>query len=428
MVDGLYRNLLATYNQYPAVKSNYNNRKTFSVTNYQKIINKTPYTPTYIINPNYDSKVFALKLKTDALNLNSQVKMLSQNNDISAFNSKTANVDIPNVINVSIIDDDYSKLPDEFNFKVNSLAKEQVNTGCYVLSNVSVLSNDTFDFNVNINDDIYNFYIDTKDKSNFDIQDEICSSINDADIGLEAYVETNPINQEHSRIVIKSNNTGDLGGLTFELNDVLNSDDDIGIVEFFELNNITQYPSNSSFEYNGENKQSLSNSIILNKALRIDMLNPSDDVVNISYNYNNSKILDAIHSLADSYNKFVELSKDTQCNKVRIDKLSNDLNNMTKNCKNSLEACGIDINVDDYSMSINDSLVKQAINDGELQDLFLGENGITNKIIKITDNVSFDPMEYIEKTMVTYPNYLKRAFPNPYVSSIYSGMLFSGYC
>ena len=42
------------------------------------------------------------------------------------------------------------------------------------------------------------------------------------------------------------------------------------------------------------------------------------------------------------------------------------------------------------------------------------------------DNIAINPMHYVNKTLISYPN-PNKTFANPYVTSIYSGMMFNGY-
>ena len=44
-----------------------------------------------------------------------------------------------------------------------------------------------------------------------------------------------------------------------------------------------------------------------------------------------------------------------------------------------------------------------------------------------SDQVSLNPMEYVDKTIVAYKNPGKN-FANPYITSAYSGMMFNSYC
>ena len=75
---------------------------------------------------------------------------------------------------------------------------------------------------------------------------------------------------------------------------------------------------------------------------------------------------------------------------------------------------------------MDDSLLYQALEedtDDTVQTIFNYKSALVNK----TNNVVLNPMNYVNRTIVTYPNPAK-ALPNPYVTSMYSGMLFNSYC
>ena len=49
-------------------------------------------------------------------------------------------------------------------------------------------------------------------------------------------------------------------------------------------------------------------------------------------------------------------------------------------------------------------------------------------LVKKLSDISLNPMEYLNKTVVTYPNITAKKTLNPYVSSIYCGLLYNNYC
>ena len=51
----------------------------------------------------------------------------------------------------------------------------------------------------------------------------------------------------------------------------------------------------------------------------------------------------------------------------------------------------------------------------------------TDSILKKINDVSLNPMQYVEKTIVAYKN-PGHNFPAPYAASAYSGMMFNYYC
>ena len=50
-------------------------------------------------------------------------------------------------------------------------------------------------------------------------------------------------------------------------------------------------------------------------------------------------------------------------------------------------------------------------------------------LLRKSNQISINPMQYVDQTIVAYKNPNPgRNYANPYVSSAYSGMIFNGYC
>ena len=47
-------------------------------------------------------------------------------------------------------------------------------------------------------------------------------------------------------------------------------------------------------------------------------------------------------------------------------------------------------------------------------------------LLRKSNQVSLNPMDYVEKVMVAYKN-PGHNYPNPYITSAYTGMMFDGY-
>jgi flagellar hook-associated protein 2 len=77
-------------------------------------------------------------------------------------------------------------------------------------------------------------------------------------------------------------------------------------------------------------------------------------------------------------------------------------------------------------MVADDALLSQSVTDGQVQQLFGDLSQFRVDIEAKTKDISLDPMNYVDKTVVTYPN-PGHTFANPYMPSIYSGMLYNQY-
>jgi len=66
------------------------------------------------------------------------------------------------------------------------------------------------------------------------------------------------------------------------------------------------------------------------------------------------------------------------------------------------------------------------LNPDKLQDLFDDDSPFRKDIKRTTEKMTLNPLHYIDKVVVTYPN-TTGTYPNPYYPSKYSGLLFNDY-
>ena len=77
-------------------------------------------------------------------------------------------------------------------------------------------------------------------------------------------------------------------------------------------------------------------------------------------------------------------------------------------------------------IALDESLLVQSAEDGTLNDGLEQLNSLKKALVNKSNDMSLDPMKYVNKKLIAYPNPL-RNFMNPYVSSLYSGMMFNGF-
>jgi flagellar hook-associated protein 2 len=137
-----------------------------------------------------------------------------------------------------------------------------------------------------------------------------------------------------------------------------------------------------------------------------------------------------VDSILETYNDIIRLAKDRTLGDqehYRATKLLGEMKSLEDVYKEELEACGLTAK-DDGSLVMDDALAVQAAQDGGIESLFTRENGFIARLLDKAEAIAINPMEYLDKTIVTYPNNEKNAFHNPYITSIYSGLFFSSYC
>lgn len=406
--------------QYPTLKKN-ELRKI-----YGSIINISRHSPYYKIDFSKESQEYAIGIKETAIALKSKLKELS--NDKSSFHSRTISVSNDEILTAELLSEDIEKLPQTIKLKVNSLASNQINEGMELYQGSHGLGTGNYEFDAKVQNQTYSLsYHQEVKKANIETMKNISDYLNQTVSGIIAYVEADK-QTDYSNIVIESEATGNHGERIFSFQD--KASDRTGIVDFFDLNRMTQESENADFELNGSERQTTSNTFILENVLKITLHNTSEESVTISLVPNSNKILPQIKSVIDTYNGLIHLASthlQASNEHYRATKLIAEIKNIEKQYEEELESCGL-IADENGMLSMDEVLASQAAEDGGLENLFTRSNGITSSLMDKTDTIILNPMDYLDKKIVTYPGNERTSFANPYVTSIYSGMLFNYYC
>lgn len=136
--------------------------------------------------------------------------------------------------------------------------------------------------------------------------------------------------------------------------------------------------------------------------------------------------LDILTNFSTAYNQLVELATNQQSINKLASRLLSNIKRLTTPHLDHLSACGIVLN-HDQKLSINLANATSALDNQEFWDLCLDDTSFFHSLHKRMHTLSLDPMKYIEKTMITYPNPFRHAPINPYMTSIYTGMLFNNF-
>lgn len=425
MVAALYNYLPTGYtNQYNA---KYNTHKKSELRNiYNAIVKLNNQSPLYMFRPTFENQVYVLRLKDSAIGLSAMLAEYDAANPDSVFHSKRAVSSDPSIVSAEIITTDYDKLPEEFSVKVKQLAKAQINVGeSYGCSGRGLVPG-TYSFAIDIEEDLFQYQFTIPEKSNnYENQKKFADFINQIDIGLTATVSVDKA-KDKSKLVIDSDETGSSNEVAFSFEDIPGVSSGYGLIDYFGLNHVSVYPANSSFEINGVKKESLSNSFTYNRSVAIHLKSVSDTPVTIGYDSDNQQIEHSIEALMDSYNHLVAIAKDNNYAQKRSSLLLQYLTDVTHDYESELESCGLSI-TDGCALDIDKSLVLSA-EESDFRKLLTNPDGFAAKLADKMLQISLDPMEYMDKTIVTYPNMSRPPYPNPYITSMYSGMLYNYYC
>lgn len=417
------------YNYYttvysPATQTKYDSHKKSELKNhYNNMIKVNTKSPLFKVKVNNSLQNYVIGLKSAAIGLKNFSEYLTDK-DEDTFSKLTASSDNNKVLSGTVITSDYDRLPENLRFQIDSLATNQVNTGRLSNSSQLNLSPGSYSFDINVNHQSFSFQLEVKQQdNNLRVQNRLANAINRSDIGIDAYVEQQ---DGKSQLILESQNTGTEDaieeGLLFTIHDDYNQRE--GLVAAYELANVSQHPTDAVFTINDTEKTSSSNNIAINKMVEIELKKVSSSPVTLSFVPDTEDIINKVQEFADSYNQLVDIARE-HIDQIGAKKLLHEMQGIVRRHHSSLEAVGLNID-DDGHIVKDDALLSQNVKNGEVQQFFNDLSGFRADVVHKTDDISLDPMNYVDKTVITYPN-PGRAFNNPYMPSIYSGMLYNYY-
>jgi flagellar hook-associated protein 2 len=250
--------------------------------------------------------------------------------------------------------------------------------------------------------------------TNLNLQQKLARLINTSDIGVSATVIENGYT---SSLEIMSDSIGKpyQGERHFNITDK-NTSYQKGIVEYLGLNSSIKEATNATYTINGSQQDSsYSNSFRVHGAYHITLNPQSSDIkTHIGLNLDSDKLPNIIESFVNVYNNFIkEISSDDCTSNI----LAKDMKKFLEANKSSLSQYGISVNADSTMSYTKNS-------DVTTDTTALKALGFN--MIKKLGSIALNPMEYIDRRVCSYSN-MNAVYPNPYVTSIYSGMLINIY-
>ena len=479
MIGSVYDYYLTTYASRPATKSD-THKKSELRSVYNNIVKISKKSPLYKVSVSENIQKFAIDLKenartlsTDANNLFEksleseksqkyvsdnenvvQVKTLDTSNDINTNDTNANDININNTntndinINDTNIDLTFSSNagitnpdPDSdnisdtksvntafashYNIEVLNLATPQINTSDYLNNDDLDIPKGAHSFEVNVGDSAYEFRFNaTKDDTNKTVLEKLSRLINRSNIGLTSKMLYSGNN---SALEITSNATG--LGFTPEIFSIApgeNSPYD-KVVSKLGLNNVSSYPTNANFLLNGMEKTTSSNTFTIGKSLEITLngISKKGQATSISLNDDLDSVISSINDMISSYNNLLDLSNNSNEGSDDAAILNKEIHKTTRQYASNLENIGITIN-ENGKMTFDEALFIQTANEDDLDKSLASLNSFRQAIVSRADDISINPMKYVDKVMISYPNPV-HSFANPYMTSIYTGMMFNGY-
>lgn len=389
---------------------------------YSAIQWKNRFAPLYLNEPSPKSIAFAVHLKESAQKLKQTIDSLSgDENDLFAL--KTAYSDNEGLATVEYVPEESDgNVPASFGLEVESFASPQVNTGKFMPADQAAdLKPDSYSFDILSNKLHYELQFNVNEgETHSELQHKLSRLINNSDIGVSAKV----VEQDGLSALEL---TSDAFGLPFQSARHFTINDDNtsyhnGIVDYLGLNDNIKEASNAVYSIDGNEESSYSNAFDVHGAYHIT-LHPENgtgnaniglyaDAESLSYN---------IETFVDGYNHFLngvltDIPEDGGEDLSLTRLLSKDMVKFLDIHKESLEKYGITVN-DDASLDYEKT---EGITDADAL------KGFGNHIMRKLTSISLDPMEYIDRRICAYPNPFTN-YINPYMTSIYTGMLYNAY-
>lgn len=396
---------------------------------YNTILKLNKESPLYLPETNDESIQFAVSLKENARQLRNTIASLGGLDRTDLLNKKTAYSSNPDLVETSFIGDASEKEVPSFQISVENLATGQINIGSLLPSaSLADLPEDSYSFDVLVNDLNYEFQYNIRQgETNRDVQERLARLISGADIGLKADVL---IEGQNSALRLTGVSTGLKDGQDFHF---VISDDSTskkaGSVAYFGLNTVAVSPSNAKFTLNGEPREASSNHFTIEKLYEVTLHAAStspEDTAELSLKTDVESLTENISNLIDGYNSFLASVSNYDVDYHKSRRLLREMNHLSSQYAQSFSELGIS-RQEDGSLSLDKNTFTQTA---------LSEKGFhgydtlkdfTDSILKKINDVSLNPMQYVEKTIVAYKN-PGHNFPAPYAASAYSGMMFNYYC
>lgn len=418
----IYNHYLTTYDNKRTSRSHIHDRDELRHL-YSDIQLKNRFAPLYLTEPSPQAIAYAVQLKESAETLKQTITTFGSSEQQMLFSSKKAYSDTPELVEVEYAASaDKSSAPEHFHLEVKEFASPQINESSFLTSNQMVLMPpDNYSFDIITNKLHYELQFSISDgETHEQLQSKLARLMNHSDIGIHARVLRD---EERTAIQITSEAYGlpVQGNSHFEITDE-NTSHTSGIVHYLGLNKSIHAATNATYYLDGKERSSYSNAFPVYGNYRLQ-LNPDSktrraeiglypDMESLSYN---------IEGFVDCYNQFIHgVENDENAKAADNHHLLDEMKKLLERHKGKIEKYGIEIQENNtISYLRDDSLAKMP----DLDDL----QSFGNQVLRKLHSISLDPMEYVSRAICAYSNPATN-YINPYVTSIYSGMLFNSYC
>ncbi len=441
VLSSVYNQYLTTYAPQKS-NSRYDTHKRSELKSvYNSMVRVNRDAPLYKIDTSNESREYVIGLKEESRALHNNIMSVLGNTDSMNLNSNIAYSTDESILSAQYYDSGES--PDAtdaegnpikpsdvtFDIEVKALATPQVNLGLYLPKDERAISSGQYAFDVSVGGQGYEFQYNIYDsETNFDVQNKLSRLINNSGIKLAASVEEDDKGNAALRIEsAKDMGTGDTGG-AFSISDT-NNRKVSGSVPYFGIDYVARHAKDAELVINGQELTSPSNSFLLDKRFEIKLNNISPEpgaTATVGLKPDTEAAVENIANLVDSYNNFITSMNSYSANVVKQNSLFVEMNSIARSYQSDMSKMGISMNVGG-TLDMDRDQLTQYIADSNSEDSIDSIKKFTSSVLRKSNQISVNPVAYLNKTVVAYKNPGKN-YTSPYTASAYSGLMFNSYC
>lgn len=430
VISTVYNHFLTTYAP-KGTNSKYDTHKKSELRGlYNSIVKLNKDTPLFLLDNSPATTEFAVGLKENARSLKNVISSLSMDDSDNMLDQKAVASSDEDTVEASYIgsaDVDPDSIPN-LEISVEQLASFQENRGKFLEPDTMDLAPGTYSFDIHSRDMDYEFQFNIgENDTNKIIEEKLARLITRSNIGVNAEVLTDDSGKV--ALTIRSDETGirGKGDTNFDVSDN-NTHKTAGTVEYFGIGNVTEYPRNSLFTLNGEERSTFSNHFSIEKMYDINLKGVSKEGTSVSIGLKTDveSVTENINNLVEGYNTFISNINSYSESQPYSRKLIGEMNKIAGLYSSELESIGLSF-TEDGTIKVDNNLLTQTAREDDAMEQFAPIKKFTEGVLGRANKVALDPMEYTQKTVVAYKN-PGHGFATPYVTSNYSGMMFSSYC
>lgn len=428
MMNAVYNNYLSAYTPKALTKYDAHKRSELrSVCNSIKKINQDA--PWYLPTTNKDTQHYAVDLKENARAMRNTIAQLGGLEEEGSLNKKRAFSSDEDVASAAYSGSPLSGADAQgFDLTVLSLASDQENLGLFLPDEKVSLAAGTYSFDLNINDINYEFQFPVgESETNREVQERLMRLINNSGIGITASLA-----QSEDKTALKL--TSDAAGLPQGKTCIFSVSDNrtsrmTGAVSYFGLDYVSRDAANAQFLVDGKQESSSSNHVTIGKVFDVELKGVSepDTSTRIGLKTDLESFTDNVSHLIGGYNEFLRAAASYQESQIKSRQLVSELRGIATVYESSLESLGLGVS-DDGTLTLDTDFLQQTATQAEdLSEAFDPLKKFSSSLLRKSNQISIDPMDYVQKTIVAYKN-PGHTYVSPYNTSAYSGMMFNSYC